>query len=333
MPARRILVTGGAGYVGSALVPALLERGHTVTVVDVMMVEGVAFPASPALSVVRGDIRDAPLMERLLRGQDAVIHLAFISNDPEYALDPALGESINWEAFRSLTGASRRQGVRRFIFPSSCSVYGRAEAGQGEGLTEDAPTAPLTDYARLKLRCEQHLRSLAGPDFCPVSLRAATVCGPSPRLRLDLLVNRMAAQAYHQREIPLQGAERIRPCLHIQDMVEFYCALLSLPDAPLCGQVFNAAFENRTARDTAELIREELGADVRIVADAPTRDERSYRVSSRRLHETLGLAPRRGTREAVRELKRVFAEGGLPEPWTTARYYNKQTQLRIPLRP
>jgi nucleoside-diphosphate-sugar epimerase len=331
METRRVLLTGGCGYVGSALVPTLLERGHTVTVLDAMMVEGVPLPSSPRLEVVRGDIRDSTLLERLLGGQDAVIHLAFVSNDPEYALDPALGEAINGVAFRSLVALSQRQGVRRFIFPSSCSVYGQAK--EAAELSEEAPTAPLTAYARFKLECEQHLRALDSKDFQTVCIRAATVCGYSARLRLDLLVNRMVAEAHHRREIVIQRPDSIRPCIHIQDLAELYAGLLERPLDGISGQVFNAAFENRTALETGRVVQELMGGDVTLKPGESSRDARSYRVSSRKLAQQWGFTPRRTLEDTVRELRRAFEEGWLSEPWTADRYYNKQAQRRLALVP
>ena len=173
-----IFVTGGGGYVGAVLVPRLLKEGYRVTVLDLMIYGEYVLPTHPRLNVVKGDIRNQTLLEEIIPGHDALIHLACISNDPSFELNPDLGKSINMDAFRPLVEISRQLGVARFIYASSSSVYGiKEEKDVHEGMSLE----PLTDYSRYKADCEQVLLELAAPGFTGVTIRPATVCGYSPR--------------------------------------------------------------------------------------------------------------------------------------------------------
>ena len=194
MQFKNILVTGGAGYVGAVLVPRLLKQGCRVTVLDLMIYGEDVLPTHHGLNIVKGDIRDQTLLKKIIPGHDALIHLACISNDPSFELNPNLGKSINLDAFRPLVEISRRLGVARFIYASSSSVYGI----KGEkDVHEDMTLEPLTDYSRFKADCEQILFEFEMPDFSGVTIRPATVCGFSPRQRLDVVVNILTNLAYH----------------------------------------------------------------------------------------------------------------------------------------
>jgi len=185
----------------------------------------------PQLEVFRGDIRDQDLLRRTIRGSDAVIHLACIANDPSFELNPALSRSINYDAFQPLVRISRESGVRRFVYASTCSVYGVSEA---DNVTEDHPLVPITDYNKYKGLCEPILLDYESPDFTPVIIRPATVCGYSPRQRLDLTVNILTNHAFHNRRITVFGGVQHRPNIHIADVVDLYTSLLEM-DARLIG--------------------------------------------------------------------------------------------------
>jgi nucleoside-diphosphate-sugar epimerase len=302
-----VLVTGGAGYVGAALVPALLAHGYRVTVLDLYLYGPDLFAEhrGPALTEVVGDIRDPETVANAVAGCDAVIHLACISNDPSYDLDPALGRSINYDAFRPLVRAAKAAGVQRFVYASSSSVYGiKAELD----VHEELPLEPLTDYSKYKALCEEVLAEEREPGFTTVTVRPSTVCGFSKRLRLDLVVNILAAHAWHNKKIRVFGGDQMRPNIHIADMVGVYLDLLEQPVEAIDGEVFNAGYENRTVRELAEVVRSTVGGaiDVEIV---PTDDNRSYHVSAEKMRRVLGFTPQFTIEDAVRDLCEAFAGG------------------------
>lgn len=300
------------------LVPRLLELGHTVTVLDLMLYGDDVIDAHDRLNMVTGDLRDRELVARSLIGHDTVIHLACISNDPSFELDPTLGKSINLDAFRPLVEISRDVGVRRFIYASSSSVYGVKDE---PNVTEDMALEPLTDYSKFKAECEQILSEYQSPTFTTVTIRPATVCGYSRRQRLDVVVNILSNLAYHTRKISIFGGSQLRPNIHISDMVEAYVALLDAPDEIIAGQVFNAGYENQSVEELAVLVKEVMGDDVQLV-QTPTNDNRSYHISSARIRDVLGFVPRHSIRDAVVDMKSAFDAGLLPDSLTDERYFN-----------
>lgn len=321
---RNVVVTGGAGYVGSVLVPKLLARGHRVKVIDLYLFGRDCLGSVRSrsnLTEVVGDIRDRDLLVRELAGYDTVIHLACISNDPSFELNPALGKSINYDAFAGLVEAAKQNGVRRFIYASSSSVYGvKSEAN----VTEDLPLEPLTDYSRYKALCEQDLLTAREPGFVTLILRPATVCGYSPRLRLDLTVNILTNHAVANRLIKVFGGDQMRPNIHIEDMTDLYCKSLEWPDEAIDGGIYNAGYENHSVRDLADMVRGVVGEDVEI-AVTPTDDHRSYHISSARLERELGFAPQNTIEDAVRDLVAAYDAGRIPDSMTDSRYYNIKT--------
>lgn len=316
-----VYVTGGAGYVGAVLVPKLLAAGYAVRVLDLFLYGEeplAAVSAHPALTLIKGDLRDRALLERTLPGCDAVIHLACISNDPSFELDPALGKSINFDAFEPLVQVARDSGVKRFIYASSSSVYGIKEE---ENVTEDLPLEPLTDYSKFKAMCEEVLARYQSPEFTTVTIRPATVCGYSPRLRLDLTVNILTNHAVNRGKITVFGGEQRRPNIHIEDITDLYVDLLSRPVEQVAGQVWNAGYENHKVREIAQIVRKVVGEQVEIVTE-PTDDLRSYHISSKKIERDLGFVPKHTIEEAVRDLVAAFKAGLIPEPMTDIRYYN-----------
>lgn len=326
-----VLVTGGAGYVGSVLVPKLLEEGYHVKVLDLYMYgEHVLDPVKERqnLEQIKGDIRDRALLERVMPGCDAVIHLACISNDPSFELDPQLGKSINYDAFLGLVASAKAAGVRRFIYASSSSVYGIKDT---DNVTEDLPLDPLTDYSKYKALCEEVLLKERERGFVTLILRPATVCGYSPRLRLDLTVNILTNHAVSNRKITVFGGQQMRPNIHIEDMVDLYVKALEWPDDAIDGRIFNAGYENRRVIDIAETVREVLKEDVEI-AITPSNDHRSYHINSDRIRRELGFEPKHTIENAVRDLVTGFRAGHIPNPMTDIRYYNIKTMQALHLK-
>jgi nucleoside-diphosphate-sugar epimerase len=319
-----VLVTGGAGYVGSVLVPKLLAEGHSVRVLDTYWFGDDVLSAvsgHPKLTEIKGDMRDRETLNRAVKGCTAVIHLACISNDPSFEMDPTLGKSINYDAFFPLVQLSKQYGVKRFVYASSSSVYGIKEE---EKVTEELPLKPLTDYSKYKAMCEDVLQAARAPGFTCLTLRPATVCGYSPRLRLDLSVNILTNLAVNKREITVFGGSQYRPNLHIQDMTDLYCQTLKWPAEKIDGKIYNAGWQNMTIADIAEAAKAEVGPDVRIVT-SKTDDLRSYRVSSEKIKRELGWEPRYSVPDAVRELVAAFKAGKIPDSLAAPKYFNIKT--------
>ena len=328
---RQVLITGGAGYVGSVLVPKLLRAGYEVKVIDLYLYGDHVLDEvkhHPNLEQIKGDIRNRDLLEKIMPGCDAVIHLACISNDPSFELDPGLGKSINYDAFLDLVDVAKENGVKRFIYASSSSVYGIKET---ENVTEDLPLEPLTDYSKYKAFCEDVLLEKREPGFVTLILRPATVCGYSPRLRLDLTVNILTNHAVNNGKITVFGGEQKRPNIHIEDMTDLYVKCLEYPDQAIDGKIFNAGYENHKVKEIAEMVQNVVGEQVEIVT-TPTNDNRSYHVSSDKIRQELGFVPQHSIEEASADLVKAFKAGLIPNSMTDTKYFNIKTMQAIELK-
>jgi len=325
------MVTGGAGYVGSVLIPEMLKLGHKVTVLDLYLYGDDLFDDykdNPNLRQVKGDLRDPAVVEDALKGCDTVIHLACISNDPSFDLDPELGKSINLDAFSPLVEASKKAGVELFVYASSSSVYGIKDDPE---VTEDLPLEPLTDYSKFKVQCEEILEAAREPGFNTCTIRPSTVCGYGPRQRLDVIVNILTNFAVNTGRMKVFGGSQKRPNIHIKDMVGLYLFLLEQPFEKIDGKIYNAGYENHSLMHLAEIVRGVVGDETPIDV-VPTDDLRSYHVSSEKMRKELGFEPKFTIEDAVRDLVEAFEAGKLPNSMEDERYSNIKLMNSINLK-
>lgn len=325
-----VFITGGAGYVGCVLVPRLLNQGYRVKVLDWYLYgdDVLAEVAdNPNLEQIKGDIRDQKLLRQHLPGCDAVIHLACISNDPSFELNPDLSRSVNFDAFEPLVKIAKASGVKRFIYASTSSVYGVSDSPD---VAEDHPLVPITDYNKYKGLCEPYLLAEQSPEFTTVVIRPATVCGYSPRLRLDLSVNILTNHAINLGKITVFGGEQMRPNIHIEDVVDLYAMLLEVPAEKIAGKTFNAGWQNLTIREIAETVKEIVqrevpGRENLELVITPSDDKRSYHISSDKIRRELGFEPKRTIQDAVCDLIAAYQAGKVPNAMTDIKYYNIKT--------
>ena len=327
-----ILITGGAGYVGNVLVPKLLEKGYKITVYDILFFGKDTLPINhPNLSIIKGDVRDIQLFKKIVIGMDAVLHLACISNDPSFELDESLSKTINYDCFEPLVLASKAAGVKRFIYCSSSSVYGVSDAPQ---VTEETPLVPLTLYNKYKGMCEPLLFKHMTDNFTCVTIRPATICGYSPRTRLDLSVNILTNHAVNKGNIIVFGGSQKRPNLHIQDMCDLYELLLTVPSEKIQGQTFNVGYQNFTISEIAQMVRtvvENEFPDKKPIGVNTTasNDSRSYHISSEKIKRVLGFEAKRSIEDAIRDLCCAFKQGKLSNSFENDWYYNVRQLQKI----
>ena len=244
---KKIIIIGGGGYVGSVLTPYLLTQGYQVTVYDLFVYGEDVLPKHESLKTIKGDVRDFQLLKEAMQGQDELIHLACISNDPSFDLDPTLGKSINLDSFRPCVEIAINAQIKKFIYASSSSVYGIKE---DLNVSEEHVLDPLTDYSKFKEQCENILFEYDNIDnFVVCALRPATVCGYSPRQRFDLVIKILSNLAFNNREITVFGGSQLRPNIHIKDMVRAYELIIKSNNESINQKVFNVGTENFSVLD------------------------------------------------------------------------------------
>jgi len=324
---KKIFITGGAGYVGSVLTPYLIKKGHMITVFDLMLY-GNTLKKGKNLNIIKGDIRNTELLKEAIKGNEIVVHLACISNDPSFELNPALGKEINLDAFTPLVEISKNLGVKKFIYASSSSVYGvKIEKNVNENMSLE----PLTDYSKFKADCEKILFKYKSKNFVTVTLRPATICGYSPRQRLDLVVNILTNLAYHNREITIFGGDQLRPNIHIQDMVRAYELFINTENEKIDGKIYNIGFENLTVNQLAYEVQKVIGLDVKI-KKLPTNDNRSYHISSKKIQDELGFVANFSIVNAIEDLKHAFEKKLLLDCLINENYFNIKKMQSIDLK-
>jgi nucleoside-diphosphate-sugar epimerase/SAM-dependent methyltransferase len=325
----KILVTGGAGHIGSVLVPMLLEKGYDVVVLDnfwfwnneddykqCMISRVPDFVESRLLfETVKGDIRNKADVLKAVTGCESVIHLACLSNDPSADVDKDFTFDVNFNGSKNVIDVSKESGVKFFVYASSSSVYGV----QNVIVTEEVKPAPLTQYSELKVKVEDYLLSLLSDSFRGVIIRPSTVCGVSPRMRLDLVVNILAYSATKKGVITVNGGSQLRPLIHIKDMARLYALLLEIPSDQLNGKVYNAGYDNYTLLQIADMIKEELGSNIPIEVKE-TNDLRSYHVNSDKIKLETGYEPEHSIKEAIKELITYYENS--TEDFEEDKYYN-----------
>jgi len=326
----KIFVTGGAGYVGHVLTPRLLSRGHKVTVYDTLYF-GCHLPNDLNLTVIQGDIRNTTKLTEAVKGHDAILHLACISNDASFELDENLSKTINYDCFDQIVRAAKNNGLQRFVYCSSSSVYGVSES---PNVTEEHPLVPLTLYNKYKGLCEPLLWQHKSNDFTCIVIRPATVCGYSPRTRLDLSVNILTNHAVNKGTITVFGGDQMRPNLHVEDMVDAYELMLAAPSEKVNGEIFNIGFQNHSIADIAviakKVVEEEFPDKEPIkIVTTPSNDNRSYHVNSDKIRRVLGFSAKRTIEDAVRDLCRAFRNHLLPNSFDDDWYYNVRTMKKI----
>lgn len=325
MKFKSIFVTGGAGYVGSSLVPDLLKKGYKVSVYDIMFFGDQFLPKNnPNLKIINGDIRDQNNIEKHCKGHDAFVNLACISNDSSFELDQKLSKSINYDAFEPMILATKRAGIKRFIHASTSSVYG---VSKEKHVTEDHPLVPLTLYNKYKALTEPFLLKHIDNKFEGVIIRPATICGYAPRLRLDLSVNILTNFAVNKCEIKVFGGDQLRPNLHIKD----YCAVIELllkaEKEKIQKQIFNVGYQNMSINEIAWLVKKVVEKefpnkkDIKIVK-TKTEDNRSYHINSDKIKNLLGFVPKKSVEMAIRDLCEAFKKGLIPNSFESDSYFN-----------
>jgi nucleoside-diphosphate-sugar epimerase len=323
---RRVLVVGGAGYVGSVLTEALVRRGYAVRVLDRLYYGDEGLRAvRDRIELVQADMRGAS--PAVLDGVDAVVNVGGLSNDPTAEYNPRANHEMNTVAPAELARLCRARGVRRYVIASSCSVYDRGVTDPAADVLQDetSPVAPRAAYSRSKFEVERALLPMADRDFCPVVLRKGTVYGYSPRMRYDLVVNTFVRDALARGRLTLHyGGEMWRPLVDVRDAAEAYIALLEADEALVRGQIFNLCFQNARISELALRVREALrglGVEVDLRPDYASATVRSYRVAAEKIERVVGFRPKISVEESVADLvRRLRAEGGTD--FDNPRYYN-----------
>ena len=320
-----ILITGGAGYIGAVLCPFLLDKDHCVRVIDTCYFGSDFLPKNNKnFELVIGDIRNQDLLDKVLNNIEVVIHLACISNDASFVLDEELSTSINLHAFEPLVLKSKKHKVRRFIYASSSSVYG---VSKKKNVTEDHPLVPLTLYNKYKGLCEPILIKHIDDNFEGVIFRPATVCGYSPRLRLDLSVNILTNHAISNNIIKVFGGQQLRPNLHIMDYVDAVDLFLNAPKEKINGEIFNVGYQNIKIIELAKLVKETVEVEFNRIEKinleiTHSDDNRSYHINSDKIYKSLNFKPKREIKKAIVDLSEMFKKNKIKNSMDDSKYFN-----------
>ena len=325
---KHILITGGAGYVGSRLSFDLLERGYKVKIYDTLFFGDEHLSKHRNLKVVKGDIRDIKKFKEEIVDVDTVIHLACIANDASFALDEKLSKTINLEAFEPIVIAAKKKGVKRFIYASTSSVYGLSDK---KDVTEDHPLVPLTSYNKFKGMCEPLLLKHTNENFTGVVFRPATVCGYSKRQRLDLSVNILTNFAVNKNHIVVFGGKQMRPNLHILDYIRVVNLFINAPKEKINNQIFNVGYQNKTIEELAlivkKVVEKKFPKKIIEIKYQSSDDNRSYHINSDKIKKILNFIPIYNIENAIEELCEAFNNNLLPNSFEDDKYFNVKRML------
>jgi|TARA_B110000046_G_scaffold65334_1_gene72831 nucleoside-diphosphate-sugar epimerase len=332
MKFKSIFITGGAGYVGSRLVPQLLEKGYSVTVYDILYYTKKYLPnENKNLKIIEGDIRDAHKLEAACAYHDVFLNLACISNDASFELDEKLSKSVNFDSFEPMVMAAKKSGIKRFIYASSSSVYGLSSE---KNVKEDHPLVPLTLYNKFKGLCEPLLLNNTSKNFEGVIFRPATVCGYAPRQRFDLSVNILTSHAINKKEITVFGGKQLRPNLHIKDYCDAVEVLLNSPGEKVNNEIFNIGYQNMSIADISLCVKKVVEEEFKEFLEIPIKtvesnDNRSYHINSDKIFNSLGFKPKLSIEDAVRELCVEFKKDSFEDPLNNELYFNIKRMKNI----
>jgi len=328
---KSIFITGGAGYVGSRLVPELLNDGYKVTVYDIMYYGNDFFPKSNNLNIISGDIRDSAKLEEACKNHEFFLHLACISNDNSFELDEKLSTSINLTAFEPMVIVAKKAKIKRFIYASTSSVYGVSEKKE---VKEDHPLIPLTLYNKYKGMCEPILFKHTDKNFEGVIFRPATVCGYAPRQRFDLSVNILTNHAINKKKITVFGGDQLRPNLHILDYCDAVRLLVNAESEKIKDQIFNVGYQNMSINEIAEVVKNTVEAEFPEIENiaiikTESNDNRSYHINSDKINNILGFKASRTIEDAIKELCDKFRNNLFNNSFENDIYYNIQRMKNL----
>jgi nucleoside-diphosphate-sugar epimerase len=315
---KNILLLGGAGYVGCQLTRKLINQNYNVIVYDLFLYDPnvlLDLNKHPNLKLIKGDIRNINYLENFLENIDVIIHLACISNDPSYELNPNLGKDINYSCFPKLLEKLKNFNIKMFIYASSSSVYGIKKQNI---VNENMSTEPLTDYSLYKLKCEDLLFNESAK-YIKTVLRPATVCGYSERQRLDVIVNILTNHAFFNKKIIVHGGNQLRPNIHIDDMCSAYLSIIENKDF-VNNEIFNVGFENHSVNELALLVKKTC-SEVEIIIEKVL-DQRSYKISSEKILKKINFRTRKSVEDAIKDLVLAFSNKKLVNTFLDDKFYN-----------
>ena len=333
MKLNKIFITGGAGYVGSRLVPMLINKGYKITVYDSLIFGDNVLPKNVKnLKIIKGDIRDISLLSSSCENHDFFINLACISNDNSFVLDEKLSKSVNYESFKPMVVAAKKSGIKRFIHASTSSVYGISSE---KNVTEDHKLVPLTLYNKYKALVEPILLNAIDRNFEAVIFRPATVCGYAKRQRLDLSVNILSNFAINKSYIKVFGGNQLRPNLHIVDYCDAVNIFLNTEKSLINGEIFNVGYQNLSINQIAEIVKKivkvKINKKIEIIK-TESDDKRSYHINSDKIKNKLNYVAKRTIEDAVLEIYEAFKNNLLPNSFDDDFYYNVKRMQRLKIK-